>query len=136
MSLQCLFLSLVTVSGYTLIIGLLLLTSDVRGVQGVMYYLRRLFFSGSRLCHGMLLSILLSRFLQERTQQQIFFRGTIWLSGCSCWTGRCSVPFWIISGRKQTRLILILGGCCRRHCPYKVGPSSSTTLKKVLLTQK
>ena len=27
-------------------------TSDVRGVQGVMYYLRKLFFSGSRLCQG------------------------------------------------------------------------------------
>ena len=98
-------------SGYTLIIGLLLLASDVRGNQGVMYYLRKLFFSGSRLCQGMLLSFLLSGFLQEGTQQQTSFQGTIWLSGCPCW----------IEGDP------VLGGCCRSHGPYKVGPSSATT---------
>ena len=48
-----------------------------QGVQRVMYYLRKLFFSGSRLCQGMLLSFLLSGFLQGRTQQQASFQGMI-----------------------------------------------------------
>ena len=68
-------------------------------------YLRKLFFSGSRLCLRMLLSFLLS----GGTQQKTSFQDTIWLSGCPCWTGGCSGPFWIIQGRKQTRLILFWG---------------------------
>ena len=44
-----------------------------------MCYLRKLFFYGSRLCQGMLLSFLLGGFLQEGTQQQTSFQGTFWL---------------------------------------------------------
>ena len=35
--------------------------------------------------------------------------------------------------RKETNQVdPVLGGCCRRHGPYRVGPSSATTLKRVL----
>ena len=35
--------------------------------------------------------------------------------------------------RKETNQVdPVLGGCCRRHGPYIVGPSSATTLKRVL----
>ena len=35
--------------------------------------------------------------------------------------------------RKETNQVdPVLGGCCRRHGPCKVGPSSATTLKRVL----
>ena len=80
----------------------------------------------------MLLSFLLCGFLQEGTQQQTSFQGTIWLSGYPCWTGGCSSPFWIFSVFNQVDPVL--GGCCRSHGPYKVGPSSATTPKKGSLT--
>ena len=75
-------------------------------VQGVMCYLRKLFFSGSRLCQGMFLSFLLSDFLQEGTQQRTSFQGSIWLSGYPCWTGGCSSPFWIFSVFNQVVPVL------------------------------
>ena len=38
--------------------------------------------------------------------------------------------------KKETNQVdPVLGGCCRRHGPYRVGPSSATTLKKGSLTQ-
>ena len=42
-----------TLSWYTLFTGLLLPTPGVRETQGVAFYLRKFFFSGSRLCQGM-----------------------------------------------------------------------------------
>ena len=71
-------------------------------------------------------------FLQEGTQQQTSFQGTIWLSGYPCWTRGFSSPFWIFSVFNQVDPVL--GGCCRSHGPYKVGPSSATTPKKGPLT--
>ena len=51
-------------------------------------------------------SFFLREFLQEGTQQQTSFQGTIWLSGYPCWTGGCSSPFWILSSFNQVMPVL------------------------------
>ena len=118
-------------SGYTLVIVLLLLTSDVRGVQGVTYYLRKLLFSGSRLCQGMLLSFLLSGFLQGNIAADFFSKHDVtqWIFMLDRKVFRSILDHF----KKETNQVdPVLGGCCRRHGPYRVGPSSATTLKRVL----